>query len=214
MTAYTGEPSYQYIGQLIKTKTPIVPMLSYVKVKKNGTILKELNIIYYNQEKHALSRIYNKDFAAFMFDNLLSLDRGISSQTLVGIVRPSKPDMIEKWKGDTIEKVNHESFSLYKGLLSIIGKNDGLPIVIPKHSGIVGDIIPGIKQLMNGKNPTKVRQMIKKLETLQNKIANIIGDNPCRTAQIIADTTEFPFKHEFQDLSDKQISRIKNLKTL
>ena len=34
MPDYSPEPTYQYFNQLIKTKTPIVPMLSYVKTKK------------------------------------------------------------------------------------------------------------------------------------------------------------------------------------
>jgi len=59
MSDYTPEPTYQYLDQLIETKTPIVPVLSYVRVKKNGTIAEELNIIYYKPKEHALSRIYN-----------------------------------------------------------------------------------------------------------------------------------------------------------
>lgn len=214
MTVYTSEHTYQYFDQLIETKEPVVPMLSYVRVKKNGTILEELNIIYYNHKKQALSKIYNNDFATFMFDNLMSLERGMSSKILVGIVRPSKPDVIEQWRGDTIEKFSHESFSLYKGILSIIGKNDGLPLVISQHTGVVGDIIPGIKQILTGKNPTKVRQIIKNLETLQNKIANIVGSPSREAATFSTDKTEVQLKHEFQDLNAKQIARLKKLKSL
>ncbi len=214
MASYTPELTYQYFDQLIETKTPIVPMLSYVRVKKNGVILEELNIIYYNHKKQALSKIYNNDFATFMFDNLMSLERGMSSKVLAGIVRPSKPDVIEQWRGDTIEKFSHESFSLYRGLLSIIGKNDGLPLVISQHTGVVGDIIPGIKQILTGKNPTKVHKIIKNFETLQNRIANIVGSNPCETATFSAQESEVQLKHEFQDLNDKQIARLKKLKNL
>lgn len=211
MTDSYPEPTFQYLYQLIETKTPIVPMLSYVRVNENGTINKELSIICYNPEKHALSRIYNNEFAAFMFDNLLSFERGMSSQILAGIVRPSKPDVVEQWSGDTIEKINFESFSLYKGLLSIIGKNDGLPLVVPKNKGVVGNIVPGIKQIMNGKNPTIVRQKIKQLEALQYRIMDIVGDKPFKTAPVIADTIKCTLNENFQDLNDKQIARLKKL---
>lgn len=214
MTDYTPEPTYQYFDQLIETKTPVVPMLSYVRVKKNGTITKQLNIIYYNHKEHALSRIYNNVFASFMFDNLSSFERGMSSQILAGIVRQSKPSVIEKWSGDTIEKTDHEPFSLYRGLLSIIGKNDGLPLVMPQHTGIIGNIIPGIKQILDGKNTTIVRQKIKQLEALQYRIVDIIGDNPLKNAPVIVDTIEVALKDDFQGLSDKQIARLEKLNQL
>jgi len=211
MTNYTPEPTYQYFNQLIETKTPIVPMLSYVKIKKNGIISKELSIIYYNPKEHALCRIFNNNFAAFMFDNLLSFERGISSQTISGIVRPSKPNIIEQWSGDTIEKVDYEPFSLYKGLLSIIGKNDGLPLVIPKNAGIVGDIVPGIKLILEGKNTTIVRQKIKQLEALQYRIADIVSHNPIKTAPVHGNIMGVISSENFQGLSDKQIARLENL---
>lgn len=214
MTDYSSEPTYQYFNQLIKTKTPVVPMLSYVRVKTNDTITKELTIIYYNPKKHALSRIYNNNFAAFMLDNLLSFERGMSSQILAGIVRPSKPDVVEPWSGDTIEKVNYESFSLYRGLLSIIGKLDGLPLVVHQNAEIIGNIIPGIKQILDGKNPTIVRQKIKQLEALQYRIADIIGDNPFKTAPVIADKITDTLKENFQGLNDKQIARLEKLRSI
>jgi hypothetical protein len=204
----TPEPTYQYFDQLIETKTPIVPVLTDVRIKNNGTIKKELNIIYYNHKKHTLNRIYNNSFATFMFDNLLTFERGISSQILAGIVRPSKPDVVEKWRGDTIEKVNHESFSLYKGLLSIIGKNDGLPLVVPHNDGIVGDIVPGLKKILDGKNPITVRQKLKQLEALQYKISDIIGDNPLRTTPVTAGTVKSTLDDKFHGLNDKQIARL------
>ncbi|MFT5729689.1 MAG: hypothetical protein ACI8PB_003860 [Desulforhopalus sp.] len=214
MTDYTPDPTYQYLNQLIETKTPIVPMLSYVGIKKKDTILKELNIIYYDPNEHALSRIFNNDFAAFMLERLLSFELGMSSQVLAGIVRSSKPSMVEQWSGDTIEKVNFESFSLYKGLLSIVGKNDGLPLVVPQNIEIVGDIVPGIKQFLNGKNPTIIRQKIKQLETLQYRIADIIGDNPLKTDPVITDTIKCTLNNDFHDLSDKQIARLEKLRKL
>jgi hypothetical protein len=211
MTDYTTEPTYQYFDELIETKTPIVPMLSYVRVKKNGTILKELNIIYYNPKEKTLKRIYDTDFASFILERLLSFELGMSSQMLAGIVRSSKPGVVERWSGDTIEKINHESFSLYRGLLSIIGKNDGLPLVVPQNTGIVGDIVPGIKQVLNGKNPTIVRQKIKQFEALQYRIAEIVGDNSFKTVPDIADTSKFTLNKNFQGLNDKQIARLEKL---
>ncbi len=211
MTDYTPEPTYQYFDQLIETKTPIVPALTYVRVKKNGTIFKELNIIYYNPKEHALSRIYNNDFAAFMLERLLSFELGMSSQVLAGIVRPSKPAIEEQWSGDTIEKVNYESFSLYKGLVSIVGKNDGLPLVVHQNTGVIGNIVPGVKQILNGKNRTIVRQKIKQLEALQYRIVNIIGENPFKTTPVIADTIKRTLNKNFEGLSDKQIARFKKL---
>ncbi len=211
MTDYIPEPTFQYLDQLIETKTPVVPMLSYVRVKQNGTIVKELNIIYYKPEEQTLRRIYNKNFAAFMLENLLSFERGMSSQVLAGIVRSSKPDAVEQWNGDTIEKVNYESFSLYRGLLSIIGKNDGLPLVVPQNTAVVGNIVPGVKQILNGKNPTIVRQKIKQLETLQYRIAGIIGNNPFKTAPVVNDTIKCTLSDDYQDLSDKQIARLERL---
>lgn len=211
MPDYSPEPTYQYFNELIKTKTPIVPMLSYVKIKKNGIISKELSIIYYNPKEHALCRIFNNNFAAFMFDNLLSFERGISSQTISGIVRPSKPNIIEQWSGDTIEKVNYEPFSLYKGLLSIIGKNDGLPLVVPQNAGIVGDIVPGIKLILDGKSTTVIRQKIKQLEALQNRISDIVSDNPIKTAPVHGNRIEVMLKDNSQGLSDKQIARLEKL---
>ncbi len=208
MIDYTPEPTFQYFDELIETKTPIVPMLSYVSVKKNGTLLKELSIIYYNPKEHALNRIYNNDFATFMLNRLLSFELGMSSHVLAGIVRASKPDVVEQWSGDTIEKINYEPFSLYRGLLSIIGNNDGLPLIVPQNTGVVGDIVPGVKQLLNGKNPLTVRQKIKQFETLQYRIANIIGDNPFKTAPVIPDTAQCTLNKDFQGLSDKQIARL------
>ena len=214
MTDYTTEPTYQYFDELIETKTPIVPKLSYVRVKKNGTVLKELNIIYYKPEEKALRKIYDTGFAAFILDKLLSFERGMSSQILAGIVRSSKPGVVEPWSGDTIVKINHESFSLYRGLLSIIGKNDGLPLLAPQNTGVVGDIVPGIKQLLNGKNPTIVRQKIKQLESLQYRIAEIIGNNSFKTVPDMADTLKFTLKKNFQGLNDKQIARLEKLGNL
>lgn len=143
-----------------------------------------------------------------MFDNLLSFERGMSSQTLAGIIRSSKPGVMEQWRGDTIERVNFESFSLYRGLLSIIGKNDGLLLIVPQNSGIVGDIVPGVKQILDGKNPNLIRQKLHQLEALQYKIADIIGDNPFRNVPEIADSKKITMKDNFQDLSDKQIARL------
>jgi hypothetical protein len=211
MTDNTPEPTFQYLDQLIETKTPIVPMLSYVKVKQNGTIIKELNIIYYKPEKKAFHRIYNHGFAAYMLENLLSFELGMSSQVLAGIVRSSKPGTVEQWSGDTIEKINYESFSLYRGLLSIIGKNDGLPLVVPQNTAVIGNIVPGVKQILNGKNPTIVRQKIKQLEALQYRIARIIGNNPFKAAPVIGDTIKCNLNESLQDLSDKQIARLKRL---
>jgi len=211
MSDYTPEPTYQYLDQLIETKTPIVPVLSYVRVKKNGTIAEELNIIYYKPKEHALSRIYNNDFAAFMLENLMSFELGMSSQVLAGVVRSSKPGVVEQWSGDTIEKINYESFSLYRGLLSIIGKNDGLPLIVPQNIGVVGNIVPGVKQFLNGKNPTIIRQKIKQLEALQYGIADIIANNPFKTAPVVADTTKCTLNMDYQDLSDKQIARLEKL---
>jgi len=208
MTDYTVEPTYQYFNELIETKTPIVPMLSYVRVKKNGSIVNELNIVYYNPKKHALDRIYSSDFEVFMFKTLSSFEQGMSSRVLAGIVRSSKPGVAEKWHGDTIEKINYESFSLYRGILSITGENDGLPLVVPQNSAVVGDIVPGIKRMLNGKNPTIVRQEIKQFETLQNRIADIIGDNPFKTAPDIAIQTQSGVNENLQGLSDKQIARL------
>jgi hypothetical protein len=211
MPDYSPEPTYQYFNQLIESKSPIVPMLSYVKVKKNGVIRKELSIIYYHPKEHALCRIFNNAFAAFMSDNLLSFERGISSQTLAGIVRPSKPGLIEQWSGDTIEKVDYEPFSLYKGLLSIIGKNDGLPLVVRQNAGIVGDIVPGIKLILDGKNTTIVRQKIKQLEALQYRIADIVSHNPIKTTPVHGNIMEVISSENFQGLSDKQMARLEKL---
>ncbi|SHO49802.1 hypothetical protein [Desulfopila aestuarii] len=208
MTEYATEPTYQYFHELIETKTPIVPMLSYVKVKKNGTLSKELNIIYYNPKEHGLSRVYDTDFATLILKRLLSFELGMSSQVLAGIVRSSKPGKVEQWRGDTIEKINYQSFSLYRGILSIIGNNDGLPLVAPQNTEVIGDIIPAIKQILNGKNPTIVRQHIKQFETLQNRIAQIIGDNPFQTAPAIAERTTSTLNENLQGLSDKQIARL------
>lgn len=210
----TPDGTYQYFDQLVATTKPIVPMLSYVKVKRNGTIFKEINIIYYNPNKQALSVIYNNGFAEFMLERLLSFELGMSSQVLAGIVRTSKPSMMEEWSGDTIEKVDFKSFSLYRGILSIIGNNDGLPLVVPQNTGVVGDIIPGIKQFLNGKNSTIVRQKIKQLEALQYRIVDIIGKNPFKSASVITDTTECTLNENFQDLSDKQIARLEKLDKL
>lgn len=198
MNNFTPEPTYQYFAQLIETKTPIIPMLSHVRIKQNSTIRKQLSIIYFNPKEHALCKIYNDAFAAFMFNNLLSIERSISSQTLAGIVRPSKPYVIEQWRGDTIEKVNHEPFSLYKGLLSIIGNNDGLPLVVRENAGIVGDIVPGVKLILDGKNPTIIRQKIKQLESLQYRIADIVGDNPIKTIPVDGDRAEVTPTVSFQ----------------
>lgn len=214
MTDYTPDPTYLYFDELIETKTSIVPILSSVMVRRNGTVVKELSIHYYDPEKHALNRVYNKDFAAFIFDNLTSFERGMSSQILAGIVRPSKPYVVEQWVGDTIEKINYESFSLYKGILSIIGNNDGLPLVVPQMKGIVGNIIPGIKQILNGKNPTIVHQKIKQLESLQYRIADIIGDNPFKAAPVIDDPIKDSRSMSFQGLNDKQLARLEKLNNL
>lgn len=215
MTDYTPEPTYQYLDQLTITKTPVVPMLTLVKIKKNGIITKELSIIYYNQKEHAISRIYDSVFASYISDNLSSFELGMSSQILAGIVRPSKPSVIEPWRGDTIEKTNYEPFSLYKGLLSIIGKNDGLPLIVPEYTGIIGNIIPAVKQILDGKNPTIIRQKIKQLEALQYKIVSIVGDNPLKTAPVIADAMEEAASNTyFQGFSDKQIARLEKLNKL
>jgi hypothetical protein len=185
--------------------------LSYVRVKKNGTVVEELNIIYYKPKEHALSRIYNNDFAAFMLENLMSFELGMSSQVLAGVVRSSKPGVLEQWSGDTIQKINYESFSLYRGLLSIIGKNDGLPLIVPQNIGVVGNIVPGVKQFLNGKNPIIVRQKINQLEALQYRIADILANNPFKTAPVAADTTKCILNTDYQDLSDKQIARLEKL---
>lgn len=211
MTNYTPDPTYQYLDQLIKTKTPVVPVLTYVRIKREGIIVKELNIIYYKPTEHALSRIFNNDFAALMLENLLSFELGMSSQALAGIVRSSKPGVVEPWSGDTIERINYESFSLYRGLLSIIGKNDGLPLIVPQNINVIGNIVPGVKQFLNGKNPNIVRQKIKQLEALQYRIADIIGDNPFKTAPVVANTNKRTLNENFQDLSDKQIARLESL---
>lgn len=214
MIDYTPEPTYQYLDQLIDTKTPVVPLLSLVKIKKNGTTTKELSIIYYNPKEHALNRIYDNDFASFISDTLSSFERGMSTQILAGIVRSSKPSVIEPWSGDTIEKTNYEPFSLYRGLLSIVGNNDGLPLIVPEYSGIIGNIIPAVKQILDGKNPTIVRRKIKQLEALQYRIVDIVGDNPIKTAPVIADTIDLALNDNFQGLSDKQIARLEKLNTL
>jgi len=211
MSDYTPEPTYQYLDQLIETKTPIVPVLSYVRVKKNGAIAEELNIIYYKPKEHALSRIYNNGFAAFMLENLMSFELGMSSQVLAGVVRSSKPSVVEQWSGDTIERINYESFSLYRGLLSIIGKNDGLPLIVPQNIGVVGNIVPGVRHFLDGKNPTIIRQKIKQLEALQYGISDIIANNPFTTAPIVADPTKCTLNMNYQDLSDKQIARLEKL---
>ncbi len=208
------EPAYQYFKQLIETKTPIVPMLSQVKVRKNGIVTKELSIVYYNHKQHGLSKIYTSDFATYIYDNLLSLERGMSTQILAGIVRDSKPGVIEQWSGDTIEKINYEPFSLYRGLLSIIGNNDGLPVVVPQNAGIIGDIVPGVKRILDGKNPTQVRKIIKQLEELQYKIAEVVSDNPFKAAPIVVDTKKVTVKDSFQGLSDKQIARLESQRRL
>lgn len=208
------KPTYQYFSQLIETKTPIVPMLSQVRVRKNGIITKELSIVYYNHKRHALSKIYGSDFAQFITDNLFSLERGMSSKILAGIVRSSKPGVIEQWSGDTIEKVNYESFSLYRGILSIVGKNDGLPLIVPQNNGIVGDLVPGIKRILDGKNPTKVREKIKELEDLQYKIVEVVSDNPFKAVPIDADTKKVVLTNDFQGLSDKQMARMESQRRL
>lgn len=208
MEDFTAQPTYQFFNQLIETKTPIVPMLSSVKVTKNAIVRKELNILYYNPQKKCFRRLYNNSFAEFMFDHLLSFERSISSKTLAGIVRPSKPDVIEEWSGDTIEKVNHKPFSLYKGILSIIGKNDGLPLIVRQNSGIIGDIIPGVKLMLDGKKRTMIRQRIKQLETLQYRIAEIVGHNPITTNQAHCGEMKVILEEKYQGLSDKQIARL------
>lgn len=214
MTDHTPKPTYQYLDQLIKTKTPVVPVLTYVGIKRQGTIVKDLNIIYYKPTEQALSRIYNNDFAVFMLENLLSFELGMSSEVLAGIVRPSKPGVVEQWSGDTIERINYESFSLYRGLLSIIGKNDGLPLVVPQNMKVIGNIVPGVKQFLNGKNPNIVRQKIKQLEALQYRIADIISDNPFKTTPVVAYTNKLTLNENFQDLNDKQIARLEKLSQL
>lgn len=214
MTAYSVEPTFQYFHDLIETKTPIVPMLSYVNVKRNGKVSKELSIIYYNPREHALSRIYDISFATFMFERLMSFELGMSSHVLAGIVRPSKPSVVEQWQGDTIEKVNYESYSLYRGILSIIGNNDGLPLVVPQNTEVIGDIVQGVKENMNGRNPIIVRQEIKQFEALQYRIAEIIGDNPYKTAPVIADNPESALQESFQGLNDKQFARLRKLNRL
>lgn len=208
------ESPYQFFSQLIKTKTPIVPILSQVKVRKNGIVTKELSIVYYNHKQHGLSKIYNSDFATYIYDNLLSLERGMSTQILAGIVRASKPGVIEQWSGDTIEKINYEPFSLYRGLLSIIGNNDGLPLVVSQNEGIVGDIVPGVKRILDGKNPTLVRKKIKQLEELQYKIAEVVGDNHFKAAPSVVDTQKVIVSHSCQGLSDKQIARLESQRRL
>jgi hypothetical protein len=129
-------------------------------------------------------------------------------------VRSSKPSVVEQWSGDTIERINYESFSLYKGLLSIIGKNDGLPLIVPQNIGVVGNIVPGVRHFLNGKNPTIIRQKIKQLEALQYGIADIIANNPFETVPIIADTTKCTLNMNYQDLNDKQIARLEKLSKL
>ena len=98
--------------------------------------------------------------------------------------------------------------------MSIIGNNDGLPLVVPQNTAVVGDIVPGVKQILNGKNPTVVRQKIKQLEALQNKIAGIIGNNPFEPRPGIGETTECTFSENFQDLSDKQIARMARMQSM
>ncbi len=181
MNGYHSEPAYRYFSEFFQTTTPIVPMLGYATSKRQST--KELGIFYYSHKQHVTKQMFNAPFAQLILKNLTEFEIGKQNGIIAGIVRPSLPQQREKWQGDTILRLDQTPYSVYNGIINIVGENDGLPVVCATNSQVIGDIVPGIKLKLQGKRPSTIYQAIKQLEFIQNKITEIIGSKPFTSAK-------------------------------
>lgn len=114
---------------------------------------------------------------------LTDFDYGVSSGVLVGIVRESGPKKLEPWSGQSLEDLEHRARSLYRGILHIVNDRDGLPVVKSRYDAAIGDLMPGISKKLNGLNPVEIRKRSRKIDSIQQRIVNIVGGFGLTTAQ-------------------------------
>jgi len=215
MGEYISGSAYRYFDELLKTKEPVVPLLAYAAKKSQST--KELGIFYFSHRKQLIKRIFDTTFARLMLDNLTEFESGKQNLIISGVVRPSLPRQLEKWSGDTIVRLDQTPYSVYKGVLSIVGKNDGLPVVCATNNQVIGDIVPGIKKIVQGQRPVKIYQAIKQLEFIQVKITDVIGSKSSNTTNQTSpqqkDTLQkFEENVSFACDNDKIQARLRSLK--
>lgn len=166
---------YRFIDEFNRSKTPVVPLISPVAAAHDKYGQHGKRIVYFDPKTHGLGSIYNEQFAMEIDAALTDFDYGVSSGILVGIVRESGPKKLEPWSGQSLEDLEHRARSLYRGILHIVNDRDGLPVVKSRFDAAVGDLMPGISRKLNGLNPVEIRKRSRKIDSIQQRIVNIVG---------------------------------------
>jgi hypothetical protein len=199
------EGKFRFFEELVNSKKPVIPVLCHVHSRIDNTMESELALVYTDRETRKLQRLYGRSFAETLRECIYDVRFGKVAGVLVGMARAKFPN--EQWSGHTIQRLDHSTNSIYRGILRIIQENDGIPVVVAGRDGLVADGIPAIAYLLGRKNPVRIQQEIKRHQKLQKAIEEMLLEGKPGPAAISEEIVSGA-----QGLSEKQEARIKNLK--
>lgn len=155
------KPKKIQITDLANLDNSLITILARFKNDPN-----RFGIFYRDSESTKLIQLLSDEFAQ-AFKALVS-DQGAGRATGAIVGKARARISTDLWNSDTIERSTHDKNSIYRGIVRIIDKEDGIPVFI-RSTSTIGNIAPALGYFLKG-NPTKIRTHLAKHILVQKNI--------------------------------------------